>query len=414
MSHRILSRRVRGSLVSVADQTAASTCNFVVAFAIARPATPEQFGLFALIQALIIAAQTVYRGLPGNWILLTPSDVLVEGASERDVRQGAFTLALASGTAVGLAIAVIAAVLSANIPLAVSALILVPALFSITSMRMFAYREAAAHRAMIISISVLVALSTSLLFLDWARFITPWAFPLTVYAGSVALVAIVGAVAMRWSPRTRPMAQFATLGRGDFWAPLFNLLAINARQILVPYAVGLSSGLASVAGLRGAQTIAGLPLQISQGMQPPFTVALARQYDDPGQRRLLRIWTLGQILLLVPVTVASIFVPASIGKMLLGQTWELASPALPWVLGGALLAQLTVGNEVSLRLLGRIGEMTRVRWISLIPTVIFAMAGGWIDSARGAAAGLLLGNLLMLTWSTLLRTRLQGSAGARP
>jgi O-antigen/teichoic acid export membrane protein len=172
---------------------------------------------------------------------------------------------------------------------------------------------------------------------------------------------------------------------------------VNARQLILPYVAAAFAGLPAAAGIRGAQALAGLPLQISQGLLPIFQAKLARVYAATQEvsRPILKQWTVGQCLLLIPCVVIAIFVPDAVGEFFLGPTWAFAGPALPWILLAALGTQLTRTKEMSARLTGDMDVIAVGRLVSIPPSIVMV---GWLGATHGplgAAIGVFLSHALM-------------------
>lgn len=385
--------RVGKVLTTTIDHGSLSLMAFGLAMAVAQASSVSQFGRFSLVQAFTWAGVAGFRALPATW-MLTAHHFEDESSIPRVLGSGAVSLALGAGLIWGLSASLLIAVIEGSLWALLGGTLLPPAMLSVEALRYRQHREGRHQGAMWLSMAVLASGTLSLILA--ARFLdlSDWGATYLVFATAYAGVAVIGIARVGACPSFGAFMEFLHLGRHDWRASTLNFLTIMARQVSVVYAVAGVAGLAVAGGLRGAQAIAGLPLQVSMGMQPLFLSAASRRLARTSiySNSLTFGWFVSQSGLLLSCAVASFFVPDWMGEMILGATWESASIALPWVLFASWIAQLVFGFETYLRLVGQLGILARIRVVTLALTLACAMSGGVLDGVRGAAIGIVVGN----------------------
>lgn len=384
---RSLSRR-GGAAVS--DQAATAALSFALTFSMARQLTPGEFGQFALLQVALTMGIYAYRELMGTWVLTCPRGVEATGR----LVDGALGSAVVGGTILGVGVALLGILQGAPGSITVSMALAGPASLVLQAFRALCYRDLNIKPTALIAAGALAAFVAAFAVTASVPAL-PAVQPTTIYVVVLALAATSAALLIHHIPDPRQTYRCLRDGK-HVWASLSgNLLVTLCRQGGIPSAAALAGSLTTVGGLRGAQSLAGLPLQVPQGLAPLFisqgSVSAAKTRRYPA--RLGGVWTVLQVGLLGSCFVLSFLLPDPVGQALLGQTWEQADTALPWVLLGALFSQLTLGVEVRLKVENRLGTLVKVRTATLPVSLVAVAVGSALHGAEGAAWGYLCGTL---------------------
>lgn len=391
-----------GGFASIVDQLFSSLSIVLLTFATARVESVSEFGKFAILQAVMVLVVSGYRVIPGTWTLTTGH----HGSDQDFPGQGAAALALTWGFLASpllLAAGLLVDVRDLTVvPLLMLAL---PPLIGLHGVRLVEYRRQNPWRAAAFSVAQF-AIYTATLFTALSLMAPTWRATATAFSAA-AWIAL--AVALLWA-RTLPRfsRMYAIIKqRSGTWALLTTYASNSVRQLGVPLMTALGGSFTAVAGVRGAQTLAGLPLQVPEGLQPLFVARASAYWRDHGvfPERLLSLWNRGQLALILPCIAASLVVPDSVGETLLGETWTTARTPLAWIFVSALFSQLLVGLEMRGRVTDTLRNVARVRAVTVIPTLGLVGLGAAMHQATGAAAGLAVGTAAAWLCAHLLHVR---------
>jgi O-antigen/teichoic acid export membrane protein len=376
----------------VADQGLSSVTNFALGIAIARTATPEEFGVYGLLLSAYLISINITRPIAVEPLLIRFSgrnDGRWRGALS-DASGAVLTIGLLLG-ATGL---LISATQSGFLGSGFRVLgLLLPGLVLQDSWRFALFGARRGRIAFANDLVWAVTLGLVIAFL-YAR---GAATPLNLFAawglsGNVAAVAGI----FQTGTLPRPIASrrwwrtTQDLGR----SLLGDRIATNVVGELTPYAIGGIAGLSAVGALRASQLLLGPFTVIYQGLSLvalPEAVGIA----DRPDRMLIKAAGLysGLLAVLVLATGVSLFiVPADAGRLVLGQNWATAHDTLiPFTI--LIAVQMAVaGPLVGLRALGEARATFRVGVIRSVFGFIGAVLGAVLGGAPAAAAGMALGN----------------------
>lgn len=387
--------RIRTGSLGVLDQTLFSVLNFALAATVAKSSTPSDFGRFALMQAILAVGIAGYRAVPGSWIL-----TLQRGESDHPSSPPPGSIETAALFGMFLTATMLVVGNLSNFPSHqfIVYSVCAPALLIVDAFRLTAYRDGSALHAIRCSGGALMIFITAWLLVYWFSYPTAQT-AIDLYSATFLVLALcLASVAPR---RRLSVSKTVALWRsaaveGRAQASSFALIA--AAQISVPYSVAAGGGLNSVAGFRGAQTVGALPMQVPLGLQPLLLARAARLYRDQGRvpTRIYALWATIQISIMGSFLFASLFIPATLGRSLLGATWDVAKDALPWIILAALVAQLTMTSEMHFRVVGRMRRMVAIRAFGLLPLTTLPLLGALRYGATGAGQGLFVANCLVL------------------
>ena len=369
------------------DQVLSSASNFLVTIIAAASLSATDFGAFALATAVCIITVSVSRGLASD-----PLATAHAGGPDAELRW-----AIRSAAGVSVAVSVVAAVLVAGIGFLVGGTIawlflaLALTLPGVTLQDYLRYALIVRGDAKQTFMNDLFWTVLQVAFLVVAITLDGGAVALYL-AGGVAgnLAAVLGLVQARtWIGGPESIRPWLRRHR-KLW-PFFVLdnMVYQATTLVLVIVIALASSLAQVGGFRAAVTLFAPLAIIGRGVVGVAVPELARRRDDPIaiRRASLKIaWALTPMA--VVWAILMLLIPDSLGRKILGESWDLAEPLL--VLAGAAttVSLFTVGTVVGIRALGAGREGLTARLVVSVLVLGFASGGAFVDGAHGALAAL--------------------------
>jgi O-antigen/teichoic acid export membrane protein len=372
----------------MADQALTSLSNFALSAVVARSVGPTDFGAFSLGFSAYLTTITLSRALVAQPLLVRYS-----GASLSDWRRASSSAtgtALLLGAAAGLMCVIAAAFVRGilgDVLLAVG--VMMPGLLVLDIWRYAFFAAARGTSAFIVDLSLVALLFTTLGLIAASGSVSA-VWPILAWGGSAAIVAIGTALRLGVLPRPLWARKWWTEQRelaGRYVAESVT----DSVAIMVSYnGIAFITGLAAVGALRAATLVLGPVGILLQGTSLVAIAEGVRLLNTSGRR--LRN---GCLLLSAALTGATVVwgivafaIPDSLGRALLGPTWESArSVLLPAVVATAGTST-SVGAWVGLRALGAARQSLRARVIHSVVMPIFALGGAAILGTQGAAWGL--------------------------
>lgn len=367
--------------VAIADQAVSSISNFVAVAITANVATAGQFGQFSLGYAGLLLFVGAQRALIGEALLVKYS---AEGAVDAAVRKGvlgASVLVSAAALPLLLGGAFVADQASRLIWLVIAASL--PFVLVQDTLRYLFICEGRPWRALLID-GVWAVLSIAPMAFVAVTGGEVWAVVLCWGGGAAAALAL-GLLLSRAAPG---------LGEGRYWLSanrnpglryLGEFSALNASNFVVLYFLALPLGAAGVGALRAAQLLFS-PLNTAfSAIKMAVIPELVRSRGTAVFRRRL-IETFVIVLALACAWGTSVmFLPAPVGTLVLGATWEAASGLrLPYFVQYLAMVPYTVllayyravqANRMSTRMRAALAVLT------LMLPLGMAYAGGMLASA---------------------------------
>ncbi len=393
--------------VAIGDQAVSSISNFVAVAITANVATAGQFGQFSLAYAGLLLFLGAQRALIGETLLVRYS---AEGAVDTAVRRGvlgASVLVSAAALPLLLAGGFIADQPSRLIWLVIAAS--VPFVLLQDTLRYLFICEGRPWRALLID-GVWAVLSIASMALVASTSGTVWAVVACWGAGAAAAL-VLGLLLGRVLPALRGGMRWLSANRNPGLRYLGEFSALNASNFVVLYLLALPLGAAGVGALRAAQLLFS-PLNTAfSAIKMAVIPELVRSRGTALFRRRL-IETAAVVAALAGVWgTAVMFLPASVGTLVLGATWEGASALrLPYLVQYLALVPYTVllayyrsaqANTLSTLMRAVLALLTLVLPLAL------AYSGGTLASAwaftLAVAAAAVIGGIATL-WSNS-RTR---------
>ncbi|MBW5482500.1 hypothetical protein [Streptomyces bambusae] len=401
-----MSRRGVAALASVLDQAASSATNILVLVLAARLSSAAGFAAFSMVYV----AFSVLLGL--NMAYVGQSVVLERGERLGAVCRSAVAFTAAASAAVGAVLAAVGALLPGPAGGAFLALGLVLPLVLLQDGLRYCFsalrtpQRALAADALRL-VCVVAALAAQPSGAAPARLVLAW--------GLSALPALVlGLWLLRPYVRGERAELRPYLRRGHLGQRFVVEFAVgNGSSQLAVLGLGVFATPLAVGALRGATTLFG-PLNVlfnsANAFGPPVLGRLG------GKRATVRATVaLGLVLAAVGAgwAAALYLLPARYGRMLLGETWEVASELLPAT--GAQYAVMALGTcaLLTLRVLEPKATLS-VQVVFSLLSVALLLGGYAAFGAAGAAWGLAAGSALKASaaWLRVSRVRVPVPAAA--
>jgi O-antigen/teichoic acid export membrane protein len=383
-----------------------SAGNFVFVAVVARTATVEDFGAFSLTYALYAIALGAGRAIGGDILLLRAVQRPQEARAESE---RLLLLVAAIGALAGAGIFGVTLVLDTTLGATMRALaICLPILLLQDAIRYCFFARAEPGRAMLndsvwfvgqtISFAALLVLAPDA---GPGLFIFGWA------SGAGVAVAI-GLRHTRLVPRLSRQVSRARLDRTRARSFLIDFVLSAASLNLAFYAIAGVAGLAAAGAVRGAMLLFAPLSSVVSGMRIIVLPALARAVF--GGRQHLRAtasrFTLAFATLALAYSLVVMPLPDSLGRLMLGETWDAAQPLLLAI--AIMYSAWTIGTPAlaGLRALGGGRILVQIRTGSAALYFGCIVAGAAMGEAVGAATGMAVafGIEAALWWIGFLRT----------
>lgn len=391
----------------LADQALSSLTNFALGIFVARSVGVEEFGAFSLAFAAYLLVMSVCRAFP-----MEPLQIRYSGARDEVIRAAAARAVgavLLVGLATSLVLFSIAALVGDRTGEVLLALaVTVPGLLVQDAWRSVFFAWHRGRSAFLNDLLWAVALAAGLAWLVWAHNGTAEAATLA-WGTSATIAAIVGI----WQARVVPDPSRAM----DWWhehidlGPRFiaEVLSRLAGTQLALYGIGAVAGLAALGSLRAAQLVIG-PIQIlflGIGL-----IAVPEGVRALAQSRARLVWlatvmSLGLSMVGVAWGFVALVLPADLGRLILGDTWDPAREVLLPVIAAQLGLLAASGAAMGLRTLAAARRSLRANLIVSTLVVILGIGGAVWRATPGAAWGLAIAALIgTLVWWKAFRDEL--------
>jgi glycosyltransferase involved in cell wall biosynthesis/O-antigen/teichoic acid export membrane protein len=405
---------VRQSIWALIGQGANSIGNLLVAVAVARVATPTEFGVFSLVLAVYLLALGASRASVSTPLLLSTA----HGAPDamRPEVEGSLGASLLIGIALGvpavaagLALNGLASTLTVVIGLAL------PCLLAQDAVRYAFMARKSARSSAVCDIGWLLLQVVLTIGLAWSGQGTPRAY-MAAWALSGLAAACAGLAALRTLPRLTAGWRFLVSHRRLLPNLVGDFAAANVLTQLLPYAVALAAGVAAAGAIRGALVLLGVVNVVVLGITPIAQLEASKLHRTAPERD--DTFFAGLVSALTGVALAYAVVlpvlPDSVGRALLGQTWQTTSTLLlPMAIYLVTRAPYTAA-QISLWARMRLKAALRLRiatapWLLILPTAGAAWAGAQGAAWGFAVAGVVEGALSIL----MVRTPARATTASR-
>lgn len=394
---RLRTSAVGRALWAIADQALSSLTNFGLAVGVARQVGTEEFGAFSIAFAAYLVALTISRSVSTDPLLIRYSTA--SPVAWRDATGRATGAAFAVGVLGGL-IAIVASIIVGG-SLGVALMVLgfgLPALLVQDAWRYAFFAVKRGRSAFVNDLAWTVALAIGFTIIVVTDQRSIGAFVLAWVGGALA-GALVGVVQAGVAPD--PLRARAWWHEHRDIAPRMATEAaiLSGGQPVTLSLMGTIAGLATVGTIRAGNTLMNAIHIATYGIHlfavPEAVRILAR--STTALVRFCVILTLGLMAISAVWGGILLALPESIGRALLGVSWEPARTVLLPVTVLALAQSAQGGALVGLRALAAARQSLRARVISSLSISAGAIAGvvvgGAVGGAWGMAIGLALGSI---------------------
>jgi O-antigen/teichoic acid export membrane protein len=237
----------------------------------------------------------------------------------------------------------------------------------------------------------------------------PWLF-FYAFAGSALLAFMIAVRNFSRAPHiVRRSRQFAQLISKDSLSMTIDYLFSTGTLQVTNVIASPLFGVSAVGGLRGAQALVGPISSLTMGVES-IALSEASRETDPKRRfrRLMRI-SAALCALVLPAVIFMMFVPAALGRLLLGASWPLAAPLVGLMGIRALLGCLELGAHVGLRIGGHSKKAAKLRLFTapfqLFLPIVCGLMGGVVAFVWGSVLGTVIE---CAAWWGLLYTHRSG------
>lgn len=391
-----------GRYVAIGDQAVSSISNFVAVAITANVATAGQFGQFSLGYAGLLLFLGAQRALIGETLLVKYSAAGALDSSVRSAVLGASVLAAGAAVPLLLIGALVADEQSKLLWLVIVASL--PVVLVQDTLRYVFICEGRPWRALLID-GIWAALSIASMAIAALSTGTVWAVVLCWGGGAAAALA-AGLLLVRAVPSPRAGWRWLVANRNPGWRYLGEFSALNASTFVVLYLLAIPLGAAGVGALRAAQLLFS-PLNTAfSAIKMAVIPELVRSKGTAVFRRRL-VETFVVVAALAGFWGAVVMLlPASVGALLLGDSWRSASELrLPYFLQYVAMVPYTIllayyrsvqANRLSTFMRAVLAVLT------LVLPLVFAYAGGSLASAwaftLAVAVAALVGGIATLVW----------------
>lgn len=400
--------------VTVIDQIASSLSNFLLVALVARSSTPTEFGQFSLAYVVLIFFLGFQRSLVGEVLLVRFS---VDAIDRTGYRHAA---GLAS--VVGVVGLVVIAGWSFFAPGGSGVLwlclgVIVPVVLVQDVVRYVLISRGLSGFALLIDTIWVVLSATAMVVLVSVR---AGAVPVILSWGAGALLSLaIGLAISRAWPRPVGGVRWLIANRDIAVRFSAEYASLNLSTALVWFALAVPVGSIGVAGLRGAALLFS-PLNTAfNSVRIAMIPELVRSRGD-ARRYRRRLVETGTVLAVLAVLWGGtvLILPDSVGRLVLGQTWEIASD-LRWP--NFLQVVAMVGYTVLLamyRSTSRHRQSSVMRGVlaaaTLITPVLLAVLVGVTGAAWGFAIAVTLAVLIGAGVTTITARRRPAESAAQP
>lgn len=390
----------------VGDQALSSLTNFGLSIIVARSVSTRQLGAFGLVFSMYLLLLGVSRLFSTDPLLIRFS-----ACSDSEWREGARA---AVGTAATLGVVLgLMTILGGLVVGGVSGMTFValgatlPGLLVQDAYRLAFFAKGRGYQALLNDLAWAVAMvplfAVALLSeLDSA----PWLA--AAWGLAAAIAAGVGIIQAGFGPAPRLVLEWGRRHK-DLSIPfLVDSLASNGSVYIAGLLIVAVAGLEVLGGLRAAQILLGPTNVMIAGLSMVAVPEGARSLaESPGKLRRTSIGIGSMAGAAIAAWGALVFfLPDSIGRELLGESWELGhSVLIPFTILTALNG-IAIGPRTGLRVLEAAKRILGIRLVTTAIGVGLTVAGAALGGAVGAATGGAIGSLIALPiwWTRFAKT----------
>lgn len=375
-------------IAMVLSNGAASIVGLLLTIVIGRQDGPSQLGVFGVCFAAILMTQLFVEEIGINRALSNPSD--------RDERQVAYSRTLLVALLVGALLTSVGVVLLNPIVIATGAAL--PGYVAYTFLRLLTMTDGQMTRGFWsdgLLVGAVVGTSIYCIVLNTA------AFPVVI---AWALVLPVSALLLQKRLGLQPRVRWASGGR-RYTGVTFgiqNLFGAGSVHI-VTFLLASLFGSILVGAIRGAATLLGPVNLVTTSINTITIRQLAVTNSDARTKVMFRWFAIAAGIALMGASVTWLLAH-NFGSVLLGASWDVVEPLVPWIALDAVLVACLVAAKAAHRVDNRGAAAWKVNVLSGLTRVILLPIGGMLAGAIGVAIASALTTLVMtIAWWTSYR-----------
>lgn len=365
----------------LASQVLASGTNFVLLVTLARSQGADTFGWSALAIAGVTAVVGISRSVFGTSLALA-------AASPEHLR----TESRFGGTASALATtAVMAPVMLWALTREDWQIVMValgaPFIVFHDTLRQVCFSAGSAHLAMKADLGrmALVALPA----VATLAYSVPSLLSILVWWGSACMSALYLVHRLRWRPLSGSLLSHWRESASQRFSLLGDSLLIQLTPVVTSLLIGSALSAVALSAFRGGSTLLG-PISILLTAVPLLMMPRIVREGSPtyvDAMRRLRPINMGLSGACVAIGACAPFVPASVGEVVLGESWTPTQQILPFLALQFALQPWALSVTTGLKLIGKshlLVPLRAARSVGLIVTVVVAMRSGSITVVVGS------------------------------
>jgi O-antigen/teichoic acid export membrane protein len=377
------------------DQVLSSATNFLLGLLVARAVSSRELGAFSLVYAIFTLSLGGVRAIAGELLVVRHSAVSLD-EWRRGVKAAAGT-ALMAGLLIGGGCLVASAIVGGSLRILLAILgICLPGLL-VQDVARFGFFARGRGNAALVNDLVWAIVMFGFLALMWQADLASVAWFTLAWAGAGLFAAFVGLFQIKVVP-SGPISAAKWLREHRALAPRFasEFAVSTGVSNLTLFAIGSVAGLGSLGRLRAGQIALG-PLTILFGGAALVATPEGVRLLGESPRRLVHGCRWISVVLALGVLAwgsVVLFVPRSVGELLLRANWDGARSLLAPLLIGLTGSALAFGAWTGLRSLAAAKRSLRARYIDALSSLLFGVAGAYVAGATGAAWGYALAGCL--------------------
>lgn len=365
-------------LAIVLSNGATSIVSLLITVLIGRQDGPSQLGVFGVAFAVLLIAQLFAQEVGVNRALSNPSDIYQ--------RQVAYSRSLVVALVFGLLVFATGLMLMNLIVIFTG--VAIPGYIAFTFLRLLTMSEGAMSRGFVadgvlVSAVALAGIAAIVLQASSLSIVITWALTLPISA--VLLQKHLGLHAKPgWFAHRR---EYTGMSFG-----FQNLFGSGSAHIST-FILASLFGSVLVGAIRGAATLLG-PINLVTNSVNTISIRQLAAAGPDKRRRTIALWfTFATAIASVGALLTWLFA-AYFGELILGASWSVVEPLVPWIALDAALVAIAVAAQAAHRVDKQSGSAWKVNVTSGVVRLVLLPLGGWLAGAIGVAIATAITTLL--------------------
>lgn len=365
-------------LAIVLSNGATSIVSLLITVLIGRQDGPSQLGVFGVAFALLLIAQLFAQEVGVNRALSNPSD--------QSQRQVAYSRSLVVALLIGVPVAATGLIIMN--PIVIFTGVAIPGYVAFTLLRLLTMSEGAMSRGFVadgILVSAVAVASIAAIVLQTSSLSVVITWSLVLPISAALLQKHLGLrVQARWFGR-----------RGEYTGISFgfqNLFGSGSAHIST-FVLASLFGSVLVGAIRGAATLLG-PINLVTNSVNTIAIRQLAAAGPEQRRRTISLWFTFSTAIASVGALLTWLLAAYFGELILGASWPVVGPLVPWIALDAALVAVAVAVQAAHRVDKRSGSAWKVSVASGIARLVLLPIGGWLAGATGVAIAAAITTLL--------------------